>query len=102
MLFESFTLSVRVLKPNTPHAILSLEHTVTESGYFYATATLQETFWGLVHHFVLPHVACPSLPSHPELDILDCSRFLLRQLVTFIASEFCEAELDEEGGAPII
>lgn len=89
-----------VLRPNTPHAIFSLENTVVEGGYFYATSTIQDTSYALIHHFLMPHIASPLSPSHSKLSLLDCSRFLLRQMVIFWATELMQPDLEDDGSYP--
>jgi hypothetical protein len=45
-----------VLRPNTPHVIISLENTIATGGFFLSSHTLYETLIGQVHSFVLPSI----------------------------------------------
>ena len=40
------------MRPNTPHAVFTPEHTICEGGHFFATTTMADTFYGIVHAFV--------------------------------------------------
>lgn len=43
-----------ILRPNTPYALITLEHTVVTGGLYLSTHTLYETLIGRIHSFVLP------------------------------------------------
>lgn len=43
-----------VLRPNTPHIIISLENTVATGGFYLSSHTLYETLIGQIHSFILP------------------------------------------------
>ena len=40
------------MRPNTPHVVFTTDHSVAHGGHFYASSTLQDTFFGIVHCFV--------------------------------------------------
>ena len=40
------------MRPNTPHAVFTLDHSICHGGYFYATSTMQDTEIGLMHTFI--------------------------------------------------
>lgn len=37
------------MKPNTPHAVFTTQHSIAYGGHFYSTSNLQDTFYGIVH-----------------------------------------------------
>jgi hypothetical protein len=39
------------MRPNTPHVVFTPEHSVCRGGHFYATPTLRDTCYGLIHTF---------------------------------------------------
>jgi hypothetical protein len=40
------------MRPNTPHVVFTAEHSVCMGGHFYATSTLRDTCYGMMHSFV--------------------------------------------------
>lgn len=44
----------RILRPNTPYVVISLDNTIVTGGFYMASHTLYETFMGRIHSFVLP------------------------------------------------
>ena len=40
------------MKPNTPHAVFTPEHSVAFGGHFYATSNIQDSFFSIVHSFI--------------------------------------------------
>ena len=63
------------MRPNTPHIVFTLEHTICTGGHFYATSTLQDTLYGLEHNFFLGHLVTNT--DHIA------SRLLLRRFAHF-------------------
>ena len=41
-----------VMRPNTPHVVFTAEHLVCLGGHFYATSTLRDTCYGMMHTFI--------------------------------------------------
>jgi hypothetical protein len=41
------------MRPNTPHAVFTLDHSITHGSHFIATSTLRQTCYGIVHSFLL-------------------------------------------------
>jgi hypothetical protein len=39
----------RFMRPNTPHYVLTVDHSITYSRHFYATSTIRDTCWAIVH-----------------------------------------------------
>ena len=65
----------RIMRPNTPHIVFTLEHAICVGGHFYAMSTLQDTLYGLEHHFFLGHLVTNT--EHIA------SRLLLRRFAHF-------------------
>lgn len=63
------------MRPNTPHIVFTLEHAICTGGHFYATSTLQDTLYGLEHHFFIGHLVTNT--DHIA------SRLLLRRFAHF-------------------
>jgi hypothetical protein len=40
------------MRPNTPHAVFTPEHSIVSGGHFYSTSNLQDTFFSIVHCFM--------------------------------------------------
>jgi hypothetical protein len=41
------------MRPNTPHYVLGVENTITFGRHFYATSTISDTCYGIIHTFML-------------------------------------------------
>ena len=52
LLYDRLTFYARIMPPNTPHAVYTPEHSICWGGHFYATGTMERTFWGIVHGFI--------------------------------------------------
>ncbi|KAF8960610.1 hypothetical protein BDZ97DRAFT_1605550, partial [Flammula alnicola] len=76
------------MRPNTPHAVFTLEHSVFEGGHFYATSTIRDTLYGLIHCFVAERYI--SNTSH------GASRFLLRQMLAFYHTALVKGEVERD------
>jgi hypothetical protein len=44
----------RIMRPNTPHAVFTPDHSICHGGHFYATSTMQDTMFGIVNTFMSP------------------------------------------------
>lgn len=42
----------RIMRPNTPHAVVTPDNSICHGGHFYATSTLRDTCYGIFHSFV--------------------------------------------------
>lgn len=42
----------RFMKPNTPHYEFTLESSICHGCYFYATSTIRDTCYGIIHSFL--------------------------------------------------
>ncbi len=40
------------MRPNTPHAVFTTEHSIVFGGHFYSTSNIQDSFYGIVHCFM--------------------------------------------------
>jgi len=56
------------MKPNTPHAVFTLEHSIFVGGHFFSFANIQQSFFGLVHAFVMDTLVTNT--EHPGTRIL--------------------------------
>jgi hypothetical protein len=43
------------MRPNTPHAVFTPDHSICHGGHFYATSTMQDTMFGIVNTFMSPN-----------------------------------------------
>jgi hypothetical protein len=57
-----------IMKPNTPHAVFTLEHSIALGGHFYSFANLQDTISGIIHCFAVDSVITNA--EHPETHVL--------------------------------
>jgi len=64
------------MRPNTPHAVFSAEHSVATGGHFYSFGNMQDTLSGMIHNCVIDRVITNS--SCPEV------RFLLFRMVQYV------------------
>ncbi|KAF8878606.1 hypothetical protein BD779DRAFT_1676763 [Infundibulicybe gibba] len=67
--------SLRIMRPNTPHAVYTHGHAICHGGHFYATSCLQDTLYSLIHSFVAGSVVTNT--EHRA------SRQILRRMVQF-------------------
>jgi len=72
---ESCTFLFSVLQPNTPYFLFTAQHAICHAGSFYATSTMQDTFYGIIINFVADPVS--DIPQHRT------SRRLLRRMIMF-------------------
>lgn len=56
------------MKPNTPHAVFTVEHSIAVGGHFYSFANIQQTIFGLVHAFVMDTLVTNT--EHPKTRVL--------------------------------
>jgi len=56
------------MKPNTPHAIFTTEHSIALGSHFYSFSNIQQTFFGLVHVFVMDSLITNT--EHPNTNVL--------------------------------
>jgi hypothetical protein len=56
------------MKPNTPHAVFTTEHSIALGGHFYSFANLQDTVAGIIHCFAIDNMVTNS--EQPETRVL--------------------------------
>lgn len=56
------------MKPNTPHAVFTTEHTIALGGHFYSFTNLQDTVSAIIHCFAADHIVTNT--EHPETRVL--------------------------------
>jgi hypothetical protein len=77
------------MRPNTPHAVFTPENAICHGGHFYATSTMQDTMFGVVHTFICPtSLTNENKPSH-------C--LVLRRIAAFYHDVFVQQRLDDDG-----
>jgi len=57
-----------IMKPNTPHAIFTAEHTIALGGHFYSFTNLQDTVSAIIHCFAINNIVTNT--EHPETRML--------------------------------
>ena len=63
------------MPPNTPHFVLGMENSICYGGHFFATLSMQQTLFGIIHSFILDKFVTNTV--HPT------SRQLLRRILIF-------------------
>jgi hypothetical protein len=62
------------MRPCTPHYVLGVEHSIVNGRHLYATSTIRDTCYGIIHTFVMSHTI-----TNAEHNV---TRTLLRRLLT--------------------
>jgi hypothetical protein len=77
------------MRPNTPYAVLTVQHSLSKGGYFYATSTMMDSLEGKMHSFILhKHI---SGPPH------NGSKTLIRRMISFYHMALVKGEVEPEG-----
>ncbi|KAF8871649.1 hypothetical protein CPB84DRAFT_1692019 [Gymnopilus junonius] len=76
------------MRPNTPHAVLTLQNSVTMGSHFFAMSTIQDTFLGMIHTFVLEKL----LTHTTHNDFLQ----VMRQMIVFVHGALTRDTLEED------
>ena len=76
--------------PNTPHVVFTAEHSVCLGGHFYATTTLRDTLYGMMHSFVLGALVT-------NADYTKEAFRLLARIITFYWVEFIGVQDADDG-----
>ena len=71
------------MRPNTPHVVFTAEHSVCFGGHFYATSTLRDTCYGMMHTFVAGSIVTNA--QHTTHAFM-----LLARLLAFFEYQFLE------------
>jgi hypothetical protein len=77
------------MRPNTPHAVFTPENVICHGGHFYATSTMQDTMFGIVHTFVSPVTLTNTEKSKHGL--------LLRRIAGFYHDVLVLQRLEDDG-----
>ena len=57
-----------IMRPNTPHAVFTTEHSIAVGGHFFSFANVQESVFGIVHAFCVDSLVTNA--EHPKTRIL--------------------------------
>jgi hypothetical protein len=82
----------RIMRPNTPHAIFTVNHSIAKGGHFYSTSNLQDTVYGIVHCFMGNNISTGGAHHHQ-------SRQLLMRMMQYFYKCFVTG-VDEDGEFP--
>jgi len=58
----------RIMRPNTPHAVFTMEHSIVLGGHFYSFVNLQDTVIAIIHCFVSDNLVTNT--EHPDTRVL--------------------------------
>jgi hypothetical protein len=56
------------MKPNTPHAVFTPEHSIALGGHFYSFSNLQDSVVGIYHCFAVDNIITNT--EHPDTRVL--------------------------------
>ena len=56
------------MKPNSPHAVFTPEHSIALRGHFYSFSNLQDSVVGIYHCFAVDNIITNT--EHPEMRVL--------------------------------
>ncbi|KAF8888923.1 hypothetical protein CPB84DRAFT_1628449, partial [Gymnopilus junonius] len=79
------------MRPNTPHAVVTLEHSVTLGSHYFAMSTMQDTWAGLLHTFVLEKLITNT--AH------NAFLHVIRQMIIFVHNGLTKDTIEEEDKA---
>lgn len=69
------------MRPNTPHYVLAVDHSITNGRHFYSTSTITQTVFGIVHCMIMSTAITSKLP--------DTTRPILHQLMALWFDHYC-------------
>lgn len=93
-LVSNFNFVDSIMKPNTPHAVFTTEHTIAVGGHFYSFGNIQQTVCGLVHAFVMDNLITNT--EHSE------TRVLLFRMLQYLYKFYVEGADPESESIPIL
>jgi hypothetical protein len=76
------------MRPNTPHAVFTPDNVICHGGHFYATSTMQDTMFGIVHTVMSQALTNADKSSHS---------LVLRRIAGFYHGILVEQRLDDGG-----
>jgi hypothetical protein len=82
----------RIMRPNTPHLVYTMESAICHGGHFYCMSTIRDSIFGIFHTF-----SASSLLTNTEHT--KDARLLLRRIVTYIHYVFVRREFDTSQSA---
>ena len=77
------------MRPNTPHAVFTTDHSIARGGHFYSTSNLQDSFYAIVHCFMAGQVITNT--EHCE------TRCLLLRMMQYFFKCFVMGALEPDG-----
>jgi hypothetical protein len=75
----------RIMRPNTVHVVFTAEHSVCRGGHYYATSTLRDTCYGIIHTFAAGSMTTNS--SHSQDSFMS-----LTYMLAYFHSQFIDSE----------
>ena len=81
------------MRPNTPHAVFTPEHSICHGGHFYSTSTMRDTMFAIVNTFIAPVALTNN--DHRSHGIF------LRRIAAFYHETLVNRKDLEEGGKSI-
>jgi hypothetical protein len=80
------------MRPNTPHYVLGIEDTIVHGRHFYASSTISDTCFAIVHTFVINDEITNQNHDH--------TRTHIRRLLTMWISHYMQ-DNDDDGEFPL-
>ncbi|KAF8881525.1 hypothetical protein CPB84DRAFT_1620616, partial [Gymnopilus junonius] len=79
------------MRPCTPHAVVTLQHSVTMGSHFFAMSTIQDTMIGMMHTFVLEKLVTNTAHN----DFLQ----VIRRMIVFVHGALIRNTVEEDDEA---
>ncbi len=80
------------MRPNTLHAVYTINNAVMKGGHFVATATMQDTLAGAINTLVLNQLITNT--DHPAMNIA------MQNIVKLCHQALVEGDLEQDGKHP--
>jgi len=77
------------MRPNSPHAVFTIEHSICHGGHFYAMSCMTDTLFGMTHVFMADSYITNTYHTK--------SRLLLRRMVIFAYQGLVDQALEDDG-----
>jgi hypothetical protein len=68
LIFSGVLMIHSIMRPNTPHAVFTVEHSIVLRGHFYSFVNLQETVNAIIHCFAMDNLVTNT--EHPNTRVL--------------------------------
>lgn len=85
---------ISIMRPNTPHIIFTLEHSVCLGGHYYGTSTLRDTCYGIMHSFAAGSVVTNTSHVKESFMVLACMVILYHTQLTLANQSDDEMDID--------